>query len=65
MLVLTRKSDEQILIDGEITLTVIDIKGKRVRLGFDAPPEVSIHRREIADHIKHEEKSMEMELVMA
>jgi carbon storage regulator len=47
MLVLTRKKNESIVIDKDITVTVLEIKGDRVRLGFDAPGEVSIHRKEV------------------
>ncbi len=46
MLVLSRKVDEQIII-GDVTITIVDIRGDKVRLGIDAPKEVSIHRAEI------------------
>jgi len=47
MLVLSRKKGERIVIGDRIVLTVVDIRGDRVRLAFDAPSEVSIHREEI------------------
>lgn len=47
MLVLTRKLNEEIRIDGEITVTVIELDGNRVRLGIKAPPEVRILRGEL------------------
>ena len=49
MLVLSRKLEESILIDGRIRLTVIAIRGSIVRLGIEAPPEVGITRAEIAE----------------
>ena len=48
MLVLTRKMDETIVIDQQITVKVLRITGSRVRLGIEAPAEVSIRRREIS-----------------
>jgi len=54
MLVLGRKKDERIVIGDDITITVVDIRGDKVRLGVEAPKEVSVHRREIYDAI-HEE----------
>lgn len=48
MLVLTRKKGEQIEINNEITITLLSIEGKRVRLGFHAPKEVPILRKELA-----------------
>jgi carbon storage regulator len=48
MLVLTRKKEEEIIIGGGIVVRVIEIRGDRVRLGFSAPPTVTIDRREVA-----------------
>jgi carbon storage regulator len=54
MLVLSRKVDEQIIIGDNLRITVVSIRGHQVRLGFEAPPSVSIFReelcRESADH---------------
>ena len=47
MLVLSRKPGEAIVIGNGITVTVIEVQGDRVRLGFTAPPEVPIHREEL------------------
>jgi carbon storage regulator len=49
MLVLSRKVGEQVTINNEITVTLLGIEGKRVRLGFDAPKEIPIVRKELAD----------------
>ena len=55
MLVLSRKKDESIIINDNIVVTVVDIRGDKVRLGFDAPKEVPIHRREVYEAIKRSE----------
>jgi carbon storage regulator len=47
MLVLTRKANESIVINGDITLTVVEVRGNRVKLGIIAPQEVPVMRREI------------------
>lgn len=49
MLVLTRKTNETIVIDGQIEVSVIQVRGNRVRLGIKAPASVSIERSEIAN----------------
>jgi carbon storage regulator len=48
MLVLTRKANESIVINGDITLTVVEVRGNRVKLGIVAPQEIPVMRREIA-----------------
>jgi carbon storage regulator len=52
MLVLSRHRDESIKIGDEITVTVVDIRGDKVRLGIQAPSNVPVHRREIYDKIQ-------------
>ena len=52
MLVLTRKLGESIAIDDHIKIVVVQIKGKQVRLGIQAPKETKIHREEVYDAIK-------------
>jgi carbon storage regulator len=59
MLVLTRKTNESIIIGEDIVLTVIEIRRDRVRLGIKAPREVSVHRREIYEAIKRGEAPKE------
>lgn len=59
MLVLSRKKDEKIVIGDNITLMVIEIRGDKVRLGIDAPRDVTVHREEIYDAIKREETGSE------
>lgn len=54
MLVLSRKINEEIMIGEDITIVVVDIRGGKVRLGFKAPREISIHRQEVFDLIKEE-----------
>ncbi len=55
MLVLSRKKDESIIIDDNIVITVVEIRGDKVRLGIQAPREVPIHRSEIHAAIKNEQ----------
>jgi carbon storage regulator len=51
MLVLSRKKNESIIINDNITVTVIEIRGDKVRLGIEAPKDVSVHRREVYEAI--------------
>ena len=58
MLVLSRHRDESIMIGDEIVITVVDIRGDKVRLGIDAPQDVPVHRQEVYEAIQRErEKS--------
>lgn len=51
MLVLSRKKNESIVINNDITITVVEIRGDKVRLGIVAPKEVPVHRQEVYDAI--------------
>lgn len=55
MLVLSRKKNESIVINDDITIVVVEIRGDKVRLGFEAPKEVPVHRREVFDAIRRNE----------
>lgn len=57
MLILTRKAGESIMIGDDITITLLGIRGGQIRLGFDAPPEISIHREEIYNRIQREKEA--------
>lgn len=54
MLVLSRQRDETIMIGDEIEITVVDIRGDKVRLGISAPTQVAVHRKEVYDAIRRE-----------
>ena len=54
MLVLSRERDETIMIGDDIEITVVDIRGEKVRLGTNAPPHIPVHRKEIYEAIKRE-----------
>jgi carbon storage regulator len=56
MLILTRRVGEAVVIGDEVTVTVLGVKGNQVRIGVDAPKTVSVHREEIFDRIKNEQK---------
>jgi carbon storage regulator len=58
MLILSRKLDESIVIDGGITVTVIRMKGNVVQLGIDAPKEISIRRSELQEQIRENERTL-------
>ncbi len=53
MLVLTRRPGEEIVIDGNIRVTVVSVKGDRIRIGIEAPPSVVVDRQEIHERRQH------------
>jgi len=56
MLVLSRKKNESIIINDDIVVTVVEIRGDKVRLGVEAPKEMPVHRREVFDAIHRKNK---------
>jgi carbon storage regulator len=58
MLVLSRQRDESIIIGDNIVVTIVDIRGDKVRLGIDAPSEIPVHRREVFEAIRRENSRM-------
>lgn len=60
MLVLSRKKNESIVINNEITIVVVEIRGDKVRLGIEAPKEVPVHRKEVSDAIQRENSKLEI-----
>jgi len=59
MLVLSRRRDQQIIIGDLVSITVVEIRSDKVRIGIEAPKEVSVHRKEVYDAIKSMEKDEE------
>ena len=57
MLVLSRKKNESIVIRDDIVITVVEVRGDKVRLGIEAPKEVPVHRREVYEKIKESERT--------
>ncbi len=56
MLVLSRKKNESIVINNDITIVVVEIRGDKVRLGVEAPREVPVHRREVYEAIQRNQR---------
>jgi carbon storage regulator len=54
MLVLSRKKNESIVINNDVTIVVVEIRGDKVRLGVEAPKEVPVHRKEVYEAIQRE-----------
>ena len=56
MLVLSRQRDESIVIGDDVVITIVDIRGDKVRLGVNAPSEIPVHRQEVYDAIRRENR---------
>ncbi len=61
MLVLSRQRDESIIIGDDIKITIVDIRGDKVRLGIEAPKEISVHRQEVYEAIRRESQRADEE----
>lgn len=59
MLVLTREKDESVMIGDDVEITVVDVRGNKVRLGFNCPRDISVHRKEIYLAIQKEKQAQE------
>lgn len=57
MLVLSRKKSESVVINDDIVITIVEVRGDKVRLGIQAPREVPVHRKEVLDAILREKSS--------
>ena len=57
MLVLSRHRDESIIIGDNIVITVVDVRGDKVRLGIDAPTDIPVHRQEVYEAIQRERQT--------
>ena len=61
MLVLSRKRDERIMIGDNIVITIVDIRGDKVRIGVEAPKHVSVHRLEIYEQLLKQKQQTEVQ----
>lgn len=59
MLILTRKTNESLVIDDQIVITILGIEGERIKIGITAPREITIHRKELWDAIKEQNQIAE------
>lgn len=57
MLVLSRQKDESIIIGDDVEITIVDVRGDKVRLGINAPRNISVHRKEIYEAIQREKEA--------
>ncbi|KPK81175.1 MAG: carbon storage regulator [Phycisphaerae bacterium SM23_33] len=57
MLVLSRQRDESIMIGDDVEITIVDIRGDKVRLGISAPPHIAVHRKEVYEAIRREKEA--------
>jgi len=57
MLVLSRQRDETIMIGDDVEITIVDIRGDKVRLGISAPPHIAVHRKEVYEAIRKEKEA--------
>jgi len=56
MLILTRKTNETLMVGDEVTVTVLGVKGNQVRIGINAPRTISVHREEVYERIKDDKQ---------
>ena len=61
MLVLSRQKDESIIIGDDVEVTIVDVRGDKVRLGITAPKEIPVHRREVYEAIQREKASQKQQ----
>ena len=57
MLVLSRQKDESIMVGDDVEITIVDVRGDKVRLGITAPKSIPVHRREVYEAIKREQQA--------
>ena len=61
MLVLSRQKDESIIIGDDVEITIVDVRGDKVRLGINAPRSISVHRKEVYEAIQREKEQKSKE----
>jgi carbon storage regulator len=61
MLVLSRQKDESIMVGDEVEITIVDVRGDKVRLGISAPRSIAVHRKEVYEAIQREKEEQDQE----
>lgn len=61
MLVLSRQKDESIMVGDDVEITIVDVRGDKVRLGINAPRSISVHRKEVYEAIQREKNEQQSE----
>lgn len=61
MLVLSRQKDESIMVGDDVEITIVDVRGDKVRLGISAPREIPVHRKEVYEAIQREKAEKKSE----
>jgi carbon storage regulator len=63
MLILTRRVDEAVMVGNDITVTIVGVRGHQVRIGINAPTDVTVHRKEIYERIRREQHPIRLDAI--
>ena len=63
MLILTRRVGEAVVVGNDITVTIVGVRGCQVRIGIDAPKDITVHRKEVYERIRREKRPMRLDAI--